>query len=219
MKCPHCLVAFHENWRQTVLGDDADSSWLVETTICPACERMTVALVKALKLVEYGGGVLGYNPLSKTYVRPKGVARAPVPVEVPSEIAALFFEAVAVFPESASASAALSRRCLQQVLRDYAKVKAQDLSREIDELLQRNTLPSHLAESIDAVRHIGNFAAHPIKSQVSGQILEVEPGEAEWTIEVLEMLFDFYFVQPELARKKRDALNAKLKTAGKPPLK
>jgi hypothetical protein len=35
----------------------------------------------------------------------------------------------------------------------------------------------------------------------------------------LETLFDFFFVQPELLKAKRDALNKKLKDAGKPPLK
>jgi hypothetical protein len=38
-------------------------------------------------------------------------------------------------------------------------------------------------------------------------------------LDVLEALFDFYFVQPELLKKKREALNAKLKKAGKPEMK
>jgi hypothetical protein len=81
------------------------------------------------------------------------------------------------------------------------------------------TLPSYLAESIDAVRNIGNFAAHSMKSQHSGEILDVEPGEAEWNLEVLESLFDFYFVQPAILKAKRAALDAKLGEAGKPPMK
>jgi hypothetical protein len=36
---------------------------------------------------------------------------------------------------------------------------------------------------------------------------------------VLEGLFDFYFVQPAIAQRKRDELNQKLQSAGKPPLK
>jgi hypothetical protein len=47
----------------------------------------------------------------------------------------------------------------------------------------------------------------------------VEPGEAEWNLDVLEALFDFYFVQPELLKKKRAALDAKLAEAGKPKMK
>ena len=43
--------------------------------------------------------------------------------------------------------------------------------------------------------------------------------EAEWLLETLEGLFDFYFVQPAELKGKRDALNKKLKEAGKPQLK
>ena len=80
-------------------------------------------------------------------------------------------------------------------------------------------MPSHLAESIDAVRNLGNFAAHPLKSSSTGQIIAVEPGEAEWTLEVLEMLFDFYYVQPERTRQRRATLNTKLGDTGKPSMK
>lgn len=76
-----------------------------------------------------------------------------------------------------------------------------------------------LAESIDAIRNIGNFAAHPMKSQTTGEIVEVEPGEAEWNLDVLESLFDFFFDQPAILKAKKDALNTKLAGVGKPPLK
>jgi Domain of unknown function (DUF4145) len=75
-------------------------------------------------------------------------------------------------------------------------------------------LPSYLAESLDGVRNIGNFAAHPTKSKASGEIIDVEPGEAQWNLDVLESLFDFYFTQPAVLKEKRDALDAKLKEAG-----
>jgi len=43
-----------------------------------------------------------------------------------------------------------------------------------------HTLPGHLAEDLDAIRNVGNFAAHPMKSTHTGDIVEVEPQEAEW---------------------------------------
>jgi hypothetical protein len=67
--------------------------------------------------------------------------------------------------------------------------------------------------------HTGNFAAHPMKSQQSGAVLDVEPGEAEWNLDVLEQLFDFFYVQPAILAAKRAALNKKLEEAGKPPMK
>jgi hypothetical protein len=124
-----------------------------------------------------------------------------------------------VLADSPKASAALSRRCVQAILREHAKVKPQDLSKEIDEVLASKQLPTSLAGDIDAIRNIGNFAAHPTKSTNTGEIVGVEPGEAEWNLDVLEGLFDFYFVAPSEAQKKRDALNKKLADAKKPPLK
>jgi hypothetical protein len=85
--------------------------------------------------------------------------------------------------------------------------------------LGRHTLPSHIADAVDSVRHIGNFAAHPIKSQQTGEVIDVEPGEAEWNLETVEALFDFYYVQPIRMAARRAALNEKLAEAGKPPLK
>jgi hypothetical protein len=153
-------------------------------------------------------------------VHPKGgISRKPAPADVPKGLAEDYNEACLVLADSAKASAALSRRCLQIILREHAKVKPQDLSKEIDEVLASKQLPTYIAQDIDAIRHYGNFAAHPTKSTNSLEIIEVEPGEAEWLLDVLEQLFDHYFVGPAEAKKKRDALNAKLADAKKPPLK
>jgi Domain of unknown function (DUF4145) len=96
-------------------------------------------------------------------------------------------------------------------------VKQGNLINEIKEVVESGKLPADLAEALDAVRVIGNFAAHPIKSTNTGEIVDVEPGEAEWLLETLESLFEFYFVRPAVLQAKRDSLNAKLKEAGKGP--
>jgi len=152
-------------------------------------------------------------------LHPKGAQR-PIPsVDVPKEYRDDFIEASIVLADSPKASAALSRRCLQSLLRNKVQVKPGNLYDEIQETLNLGTLPSHISESLDAVRHIGNFAAHPLKSTSSGEIIDVEEGEADWNLEVLEALFDFYFVQPAVIKKKKDALNKKLVDAGKKPMK
>jgi hypothetical protein len=102
---------------------------------------------------------------------------------------------------------------------DVAKVTKKDLADQIQEVIDDGKLPSHLIDSIDAIRNIGNFAAHPLKSKNTGEILPVEPEEAEWNLDVLESLFDYYYVQPAIIAKKRAALNIKLQEAGKPPMK
>lgn len=149
---------------------------------------------------------------------PKTGGRSSAPSEVPDDIARDFNEACVVLADSPQASAALSRRCLQHLLHERGVSTSDNLSTAIDHALASH-LPSHIAENLDAVRNIGNFAAHPQKNVNSGAILPVEDHEAEWNLDVLEMLFDFYYAQPAKSAARRATLNEKLKEAGKNPMK
>jgi len=178
---------------------------------CPQCSRIIFRLDNYLQ---------DRNPdRVELLVYPRSAQRPPVPPSVPKGLGADYREACLVLADSPKASAALSRRCLQIILREQGGSKAYNLAEAIDEVLEQKALPSYLGDAIDAVRNLGNFAAHPMKSTNTGEILDVEPGEAEWLLDTLEGLFDFYFVQPALLQRKKDALNAKLKDAGKPQLK
>lgn len=211
MKCPHCLESFFENWGnfRPLDLEDRDGRWRLEYCDCPSCKRVIIRLGKFSGIASYV-----WN-----FVRPKAISRSPLPPEIPEKFAEDYKEACLVFSDSSKASAALSRRCLQYLLREKAKTTAKDLSEQIQEVLDLKFLPTYLAGGLDAVRNIGNFAAHPIKSKSTGEIVDVEPGEAEWNLDVLEGLFDFYFVQEEKLRQKREALNKKLTDVGKPPIK
>ena len=222
LKCPHCLVVFHDAWtewshlqqgRQSSIYPDCKWTFQAKSTLCPACGQLIFRVDRSARNSE---GVL--SVLESITAYPKGTSR-PVPPEVEGKFESDFREACLVIGDSEKASAALSRRCLQNLLREKAETKAKDLAPQIQEVLDSGELPSHLGDAIDGVRGIGNFATHPIKSTNTGEVLEVELGEAEWLLDTLEALFDFYFVQPAKLEKKRDALNKKLKEAGKPPLK
>ena len=99
---------------------------------------------------------------------PRGPARSALPSVVEEKFAADYREACIVLADSPKASAALSRRCLQMLLREKGGVKRGDLNSEIDQILNSKSLGSNLAGAIDAIRVIGNFAAHPMKSTNSG---------------------------------------------------
>lgn len=176
---------------------------------CPICEKMIIKETRLNKKNNSRTGVFMLYPLASQ--------RPPVPQEVPTKIAKMYEEAALVLPLSEEASAALSRRCLQAVLLDAAKVTSKDLAPQIAEVLPK--LPSYLQTQVDAIRNIGNFGAHPNKSTVSGEIIEVESGEAEWNLDVLDALFDFYYVQPANIAAKRKALDKKLGEIGKSPMK
>lgn len=213
MKCPHCLDSFHDNETYITLGHDDNYSWRVAHQVCPTCHRKIIRLEG---LEEQGAFS---SVAEELLVYPKGISRSPISKDVGEEFARDYRESCLTINDSAKASAALSRRCLQNIIREKAGIKGANLDKEIDALLKTNSLPPYLAKSIDAVRVLGNFAAHPIKSTNTGEIVDVEPGEAEWLLDVLEGLFDFYFVQSAELDRKRDKLNKKLIDAGKLPLK
>jgi hypothetical protein len=163
---------------------------------------------------------MGDHPhTNRIMIFPKSVARANVTIgDITHQYLEDYQEAVRVLSTSAKASAALSRRVLQALLREEAGVTHSNLYSEIGQVVDAAQLPSRVLSTIDAVREIGNFAAHPIKSTNSGEIVEVEPGEAELNLEVLEMLFDYYFTAPRLAQERINLINAKLTEAGKPTI-
>jgi len=187
----------------TAMGVDR---WALKWVFCPGCKEPTVAIRWRVGSV-----------LPERIIYPKTPGRAALAETVPPDIAQDFREAVEVLPVSPKASAALSRRLLQHLLRDYGGHKARNLEREIEGAIK--TLPAHLSTALDAVRHVGNFGAHPIKSESTGEVVEVEPGEAEWLLDTVEALIDFYIVKPAELEGRRGALNAKLADAGKPELK
>jgi Domain of unknown function (DUF4145) len=116
----------------------------------------------------------------------------------------------------------LSRRCLQAILRGQG-YNQKDLAPQIDALLSASdpmkAIPTSLRQTVDAIRNFGNFSAHPMADQTTLQIIPVEDGEAEWCLEILEEMFDHYYVKPKQAADRKAALNAKLAKAGKPPSK
>ncbi|WP_323994013.1 DUF4145 domain-containing protein [Aeromonas hydrophila] len=220
MICPYCNIAFHENYVVTSIGicgvnqQRVGLYWDVLSQACPSCSQ-PIILLSQQPIVN---GLPVSKPLRTLTFPRKQSGRAAVPVEVPSAIADDYTEAALVLNTSAQASAALSRRCLQHLLEHTGLSRNNNLNKAIEEAMSKG-LPSHINDNLDAVRAIGNFAAHPQKSVNTGEILPVEPHEAEWNLDVLDMLFDFCYVQPAKNVARRAALDAKLAEAGKPSLK
>jgi len=221
MICPYCNIGVKIEWENTSAYVDDPKNPVTGVEIahgqCPECDGIIVKLVF---------GNLGYTDFSHfvndvqsdEIIYPKFTTRY-IENEVPEIFRNEFKEAAAILSLSPKASAALSRRMLQNVLHQQYKIQRKTLAAEIDEFINMSGIPSHLAGAIDAVRNIGNFGAHPIKDTNTGEIVDVEPGEAEWLLDVLESLFDFAFVQPRRLEARKQKLNDKLKQLGKPPMK
>ena len=221
MICPHCLVAFSDNPTYLAVGSDVDGRWNLLIRACPECNRFILHLETdtnpslSQEKAQIGapfGGWFGIENPKTVMVRPKGSSRPPCPAEVPEKIKKDYLEACLVLSDSPNASAALSRRCLQHVLRDHAKVTPDNLGVEITEVKERGNLPSGIAKVIRAPQELCNIAAHPMPD-TAGEIVDVEPWEAEWVLDILEMLFDYYFVQPAEAARRMNAIHTKYEEA------
>ena len=208
-KCPHCNV--HVQFtsvvgnRTTLELRTLDDHVNLTFAACPACNRLVVGMINHNSSADSG-----------CLLWPRSTGRPPVPIEVPAHITQDYNEAAAVLALSTKASAALSRRCMQAVLREAGGAQAEKLNEQIKQV--ESGLPTYLQGSLDQLREFGNFAAHPTRSAATGEIIEVEPGEAEWMLDVLDELFDYYFVKPKRAQDKRASLNQSLVAANRKPL-
>ncbi|WP_342437952.1 DUF4145 domain-containing protein [Paenibacillus sp. FSL L8-0436] len=224
MLCPHCSTSFkiqepestyHETGARYVEYEKLSVGYEVKSFLCPECNDIIIMLRRGdLSTV---GSYYHMNPedmLEEKMIYPR-TTDTHLSVLIPEKYRKDYKEAALILPISPKASAAICRRMLQQILREQFSIEKKDLYQEIGEFISLPNIPSFLADSVDAIRVIGNLAAHPLKSKQTGEIMEVEDGEAEWLLEVLETLFDFTFIQPIKLQERQDRLNTRLRELGK----
>lgn len=215
MKCPHCSIEFHDEW---VKLEDKDWNLItspgeggievrLDRTVCPSCKKLTVRLRQGRGLRERSRIVYPFHAADRT-----------APEEVPKQLRADYSEAVSILQGSPRASAAMSRRIIEQILHDRGGYAQRNLSEQIQEFISDQRNPSRLRENLDYLREIGNFAAHAMKSTNTGEVLPVEPGEAEWALDAIDGLFDFYFVGPAKDAERRSSFDKRLGEAGRRPI-
>lgn len=209
-KCPYCGVATRFEAVSLWLSSFARRLSASETSVFAEPEDRDVKVQFARCANPECKMVVIF--FDEKMIQPMGSQRTQAPKEVPEAIRNDYTEACLVEGLSKKAAAALARRCLQNMFHDQG-IKKANLEKEIEEAI--NQLPSHLADDVDAIRHVGNFAAHPLKSSNTGEIVDVEPQEAEYLLDTLVDLFDHYYVKPAKSAEKRAALQAKLTAAGK----
>jgi len=195
---------------------DLETGYEFVLGLCPECEQPIVLI----RFGKYRWDEVGEirDIQREEVIYPKCPARC-INSIIPCEYRDAFNEANSVLGLSPKASAALSRRLLQRILWDKYEIKKRNLSDEISDFLNLPDIPDDIKDEVDAIRQVGNFAAHPLKDTNTGEIVDVEPDEAGWLLEVLEELLDFTFVQACEKQKRKDRLNQKLKSFGKPSMK
>lgn len=196
--CPHC------DRPTTVTDTDINSSSLqvflknplgpqkfsVNVICCPnpACTKLTVNFLQ-FSMKKFASGWFQDQQIDQWQLIPESAAKV-FPDYVPEPIRSDYEEACLIVDKSPKASATLSRRCLQGMIRDFHGVSK---GRLIDELAAIKDLIDPLTwEAIDAVRSIGNIGAHMEKD--INLIIDVDEGEAQELIKLIELLISDWYI-------------------------
>lgn len=116
-----------------------------------------------------------------------------LPECVPTGIRQDYREARAIVTLSPKAAATLARRCMQAMIRDFWRISKATLHKELSDL--QDQIDHDTWEAIDALRKVGNIGAHgDVDPSV---IVEVEPGEAEALLELVDVCAQDWYVRRE----------------------
>lgn len=131
-----------------------------------------------------------YQVYKEFFLIPESEAK-PFPDYIPQVILDDYKEACLIKTKSPKASATLSRRCLQGMIRDRWGISERTLYDEIIAL--KDKIDSDTFQAIDVVRTVGNIGAH-MEGDVN-VIVDVEPDEAGLLISLIEMLLKEWYVE------------------------
>ena len=130
-----------------------------------------------------------------------------LPDYVPAAIVADYKEACLIAELSPKASATLSRRCLQGMIRDFWGVSKGRLVDEIDAI--KDKIDELAWNAIDGLRKMGNIGAHMEKD--INVIVDVDPNEAKLLIGLIETLVDDWYVTRHERKSRMEKLVAAVK--------
>lgn len=196
-RCPFCQ-------HNTVVTDDScfvtngtvqrpnkfGTLWYQITLIgCPNKDCQEITLHMRLHQANLQGGLSLGKEVAIWRLIPESTAKI-LPEYVPIAIRTDYVEACRIRDLSPKASATLSRRCLQGMIRDFWKISKARLFDEIAALEEK--VDPLTWQAIDAVRSVGNIGAHMEKD--INVIVDVDPEEAGELIALIELLVDDWYV-------------------------
>lgn len=123
-------------------------------------------------------------------IRPQSMAYK-FPDYIPQAIRSDYEEACSIVNLSPKASATLSRRCLQGMIRDFFQISKGSLFEEINAI--KDKIPTEQWAVLDGLRRIGNIGAHMEKD--INLIVDIEPDEAQKLIKLIELLLQQWYIE------------------------
>jgi hypothetical protein len=126
---------------------------------------------------------------------------------------------VAILDDSPKMSAALSRRIVSDLLKEYCKYTEKDLIRQVDKFVKDRRYPRKVRENLHTIREIANFGAHTQQDLETGEIVEVTKDEAVWCLDMVDVLFDCLIIGPLRDEQMRNTWYANIARTGRKPIK
>ena len=80
------------------------------------------------------------------------------------------------------------------------------MAQQIDQANRMAEIPQYVKQALRALAQVARLDEDQAKSARPEALAPVRRGEADWVLDVLEMLFDLYFVQPAAMERKRALL-------------
>ncbi|MCX8033120.1 MAG: hypothetical protein N3B14_07025 [Thermoleophilia bacterium] len=196
MQCPHCQAEIDAKFHTFALGEDPDGAWQVATTRCPVCDRIIAQLV---------------TDSGRTYPAwPPSSLRPTLSRDVPEPWRSDYHTACQVMCYSEEAAAALARRLLARLLQEQLRLEGRDLSELISKAAALVQMPSYLKEVLDLFAQATHLTADNPKATYPDRLVPVEPGEAQWTLDVVESFLEFEFISRARVERRASALREKL---------
>ena len=148
----------------------------------------------------------------------KGAQRRIDPL-VQGHLRRTYLEATTILDGSPRMSAVLSRSLLADLLKQYAGRSERDLGERIRNFLEDDKHPTHVKKNLNRLREMGNFGAHTQIDQATGEVIDVDGIEAEFALDVIDGLFNYFIVAPETSEQIGIAFDRKVEKAGRKPIK
>ncbi len=186
----------------TIENSDGPRRLVVKYVVCPNPQCRKFSLTASLHGLELTGNRAYTGKHIKTWALIPPSRALSFPVLVPQKVLDDYQEACLTIEFSPKVSAALARRCLSEMLRDFWQVQP---GRLIDEFRQiKGTVDPLTWETIESVKKSGMIGAR-FESEGT-QILDTEPGEANMLIGLIETLVEDWYVAREERRKRLEKI-------------
>lgn len=196
--CPHCKSKTTINKDDfskdesnlTISNADKEKSIDILWIVCPNPDCKKISLFISLYEYKYKPHIWERGQKIRQWTLLPDSRGNVYPEYIPLAIRQDYEEACAILELSPKASATLSRRCLQGMIRDFWGVKKGRLVDEINAI--EDKVDPLTWKSIDATRKVGNIGAHMEKD--INLIIDVEPKEAKLLIQLIEMLLEEWYI-------------------------